>query len=99
MLRGGSWNNNDASNLLSSNRNNNQPGNRNNNNGCRLVLVVGSGGKAFIKPNSRRDNEPGQKPLSFRAKNSLNRAASPWRKRVHGGQAARAACGAGDPRG
>jgi hypothetical protein len=99
VLRGASWNNNERVNLLSSNRNNDQPGNRNDNTGFRLVLAVGSGGKAFVMPNNRRDGVPGQKPLSFKAKNSLNRMASPWIKRVHGGQSARAASGAGDPRG
>ena len=83
VLRGGSWNNNSASNLLSSNRNNDQPGNRNDNNGFRLVLVVGSGGKASL-PTDHRDGGPGQKPLPPRGKNTLNRMTSPWRKRAHG---------------
>jgi hypothetical protein len=46
VLRGGSWNNNTEINLRSSNRNNDTPTNRNDNNGFRLVLEVGSGGKA-----------------------------------------------------
>ena len=54
VLRGGSWNNNSASNLLSAFRNNEHPTNRNYNNGFRLVLVVGSGGKA-TRLNNRRD--------------------------------------------
>ncbi|MFM7607212.1 MAG: SUMF1/EgtB/PvdO family nonheme iron enzyme, partial [Prosthecobacter sp.] len=87
VLRGGSWNNNDRVNLRSSYRNNDHPMNRNDNNGFRCVLVV-AGGKAFIKPKAHRDGRPGQKPLLPGGKNSLNRAAPPRRKRVHGGQAA-----------
>jgi hypothetical protein len=83
VLRGASWNNNERVNLRSSYRNNDDPRNRNDNNGFRVVLVV-AGGKAFVKPTNRRDGWPGLKPCQPRAKNSLTRAASPWRKRAHG---------------
>jgi formylglycine-generating enzyme required for sulfatase activity len=44
VLRGGSWGDDDASDLLSSYRRDDPPGRRDLNRGCRLVLVVGSGG-------------------------------------------------------
>jgi formylglycine-generating enzyme required for sulfatase activity len=50
ILRGGSWSSNGASDLLSSYRDYDLIGSRSRNYGCRLVLVTGSGNKAFPKP-------------------------------------------------
>jgi hypothetical protein len=98
VLRGASWNNNERVNLRSAYRNNEDPRNRNDNNGFRVVLVV-AGGKA---PSGQKIGEMlprARSPWQPEPRGSLNWAASPWGKRVHGGHAAGAVCGAGDPRG